>query len=193
VNSFFVYEHKRDASGKPIYSDNELDMYVDADSNGVINQNDRRAFKSPAPDWIFGHTSRFGYGNADLSFTLRAQLGNHVYNNVASSQGYYNRLTEAAGPVNLHASVLENGFERAQFFSDVYVEDASFLRMDNITLGYTLPPTLGVQRMRIFGTVQNAFTMTGYSGVDPIAGLNGIDNYLYPRSRTFSAGVNVGF
>ncbi|HEU5175531.1 MAG TPA: SusC/RagA family TonB-linked outer membrane protein [Gemmatimonadaceae bacterium] len=193
VNSFFVYEHKRDASGKPIYSNNELEMYVDADSNGVINQNDRRAFKSPAPDWIFGHTSRFGYGNADLSFTLRAQLGNHVYNNVASSQGYYNRLTEAAGPVNLHASVLENGFERAQFFSDVYVEDASFLRMDNITLGYTLPSTLGVQRMRIFGTVQNAFTMTGYSGVDPIAGLNGIDNYLYPRSRTFSAGVNVGF
>lgn len=193
VNSFFVYEHKRDASGKPIYSANDLDMYVDADSNGVINQNDRRAFKSPAPDWIFGHTSRFGYGNADLSFTLRAQLGNHVYNNVASSQGYYNRLTEAAGPVNLHASVLDNGFERAQFFSDVYVEDASFLRMDNITLGYTLPSTLGFQRMRIFGTVQNAFTMTDYSGVDPIAGLNGIDNYLYPRSRTFSAGVNVGF
>jgi iron complex outermembrane receptor protein len=75
----------------------------------------------------------------------------------------------------------------------VYVEDASFLRMDNITLGYTLPRLRGVRQARVYGTVQNAFTLTGYGGVDPEAGLNGIDNSIYPRSRTFSAGVSLAF
>jgi hypothetical protein len=81
-----------------------------------------------------------------VSTTVRAHLGNYVYNNLASSQGYYNRLNEAAGPVNLHRSVLQNGFRSPQFFSDVYVEDASFLRMDNLTLGYTLPRLAGLQQ-----------------------------------------------
>ena len=193
VNSFFVYQHRRDANGRPISAENDIDMYVDQNADGVINQNDRVATESPAPDWILGHTSSLGYGAFDLSFTLSAQLGNHVYNNLASSQGYYGRLNEAAGPVNLHASVLENGFERAQFFSDIYVEDASFVRMDNITLGWNVPRTRGLQQMRVFGTIQNAFTFTDYSGVDPVVGLTGIDNNVYPRSRTYTAGVTVGF
>jgi hypothetical protein len=75
----------------------------------------------------------------------------------------------------------------------VYVEDASFLRMDNITLGYRVPTRRGPRDVRVYGTVQNVFTVTGYSGVDPTGGLNGIDNNLYPRSRTFSAGVSLGF
>ncbi|HYD53647.1 MAG TPA: SusC/RagA family TonB-linked outer membrane protein [Gemmatimonadaceae bacterium] len=193
VNSFFVYRHKLDASGKPVNADNDLAMYEDVNGDGRINQSDRVAYESPAPDWILGHTSNLAWRNVDLSMTLRAQLGNYVYNNLASSQGYFGRLNEAAGPTNLHASVLENGFSRPQFFSDVYVEDASFLRLDNLTLGYTVPRFRGAQNLRVFGTVQNAFTLSGYSGVDPMAGLNGIDNNLYPRSRTFSAGVTVGF
>jgi TonB-dependent starch-binding outer membrane protein SusC len=193
VNSFFVYEHRRDANGNPVNSGDDLEMYVDQNDDGVINQNDRVAHESPAPDWILGHTSSFGYGDFDLSFTLSAQLGNHVYNNLASSQGYYGRLNEAAGPVNLHASVLETGFERPQFFSDVYVEDASFLRMDNVTLGWNVPRSARLQQMRVFATIQNAFTVTGYSGVDPLVGLNGIDNSVYPRSRTYTAGITVGF
>ena len=193
VNSFFVYRHRRDASGRPIAAENDIDMYEDVNGDGVINQNDRVAFENPAPDWILGHTSSLGYGDFDMSLTLRAQLGSHVYNNLASSQGYYGRLTEAAGPVNLHASVLENGFTRPQFFSDVYVEDASFLRLDNVTVGWNVRRSERLRQVRVFGTVQNAFTITGYSGIDPMAGLNGIDNNIYPRSRTYTAGVTVGF
>jgi TonB-dependent starch-binding outer membrane protein SusC len=153
----------------------------------------RQPFESPSPTWSFGHSSQFGLGNADLSFTMRAQTGNFVYNNLASSQGFYGILDRAGGPVNLHASVLRTGFASEDFFNAVYVEDASFLRMDHITLGYTLPTFRGAQQMRVFGTVQNAFTLTDYSGVDPEVGLGGIDNNPYPRSRTFTVGVNVGF
>jgi TonB-dependent starch-binding outer membrane protein SusC len=193
VNSYFVFQHKRDAQGRPIYSENALEMYEDRNGDGIINQNDRAPFESAAPSWILGHSSQLGYGPLELGFTLRAHLGNYVYNNLASSQGFYGRLNEAAGPVNLHASVLENGFRTPQYFSDVYVEDASFLRMDNLTLSYTLPRNRALQQVRLFGTVQNVFTLTGYSGVDPEVGLVGIDNNIYPRSRTFTAGVNVGF
>lgn len=200
VNSFFVYRHKRDADGLPIYADtngdgriDDNDLYEDLNGDGIINQSDRAPFHDPSPDWAFGHTSSMGYRTFDLSLTLRAQLGNYVYNNVASNLGNYRELDAIGAPVNLHASVLEYGFESPQYFSDVYVEDASFLRMDNLTLGYTFPSFAGLQQMRVFGTVQNVFTLTDYSGVDPMAGLNGIDNNLYPRSRTFTAGVNVGF
>jgi TonB-dependent starch-binding outer membrane protein SusC len=102
-------------------------------------------------------------------------------------------LNEAAGPVNLHASVSQNRFREPQFFSDVYVEDASFLRLDNLSLDYRLPNIRGSQQIRLFGTIQNVFTFTRYSGVDPEAGLLGIDNNIYPRSRTFTTGASVIF
>jgi iron complex outermembrane receptor protein len=217
VNSFFVYEHTRDDAGKPIWEDtnsdgsiNEQDLYVDQftvlDStctatdddcsgfyrrDGVINQDDRVANKKPAPDWIMGFTSSMRYKGFDLSFTLLAQLGNYMYNNVASNTGHYQTLTNSARPNNLHRSVLENGFETPQYFSDVYVEDASFLRLENIVLGYTFQNWL--RGMRVFGVIQNAFTLTGYSGVDPTASITGIDNNRYPRTRTFTAGLNVTF
>lgn len=200
INSFLVFRHKRDASGNPLYADangdgviNDDDLYEDLNDDKKITQDDRAPFNAPTPSWIFGHTSRFGYRGADLGFTLRAHLGNYVYNNLASSQGFYDVLTQAGGLVNLHESVLENGFRTAQYFSDVYVEDASFLRMDNLTLGYTVPARRGFESLRVYGTVQNVFTVTGYSGVDPEAGLNGIDLTIYPRSRTFTAGLSIGF
>jgi TonB-linked SusC/RagA family outer membrane protein len=195
-NSFFVYKTKME-NGKPIYRDvngdgtiNEQDLYVDLNGDGVINVADLRPFHDPAPKWILGQTSYFTWGKFDLSYTLRAYLGNYVYNNVASNLGTYQELSRAS-PYNLHASVLKTGFESPQYLSDYYVENASFLRMDNITLGYTL--NYHGQPMRIYGTVQSAFTLTGYSGVDPTAGLNGIDNNIYPRSRTFSAGLSFQF
>jgi iron complex outermembrane receptor protein len=94
-------------------------------------------------------------------------------------------------PSNLHASVLTTGFVVPQYYSDYFVEDASFLRMDNITVGYSTQYRGRV--FRLYGTIQNAFTLTGYSGVDPTSGLNGIDNNIYPRSRTISTGLRVGF
>jgi iron complex outermembrane receptor protein len=89
--------------------------------------------------------------------------------------------------------VLKHQFEHPQYFSDVYVERASFLRMDNITLGYTFEHLANLNRPRVFATVQDAFTITDYSGVDPTATVIGIDNNLYPRTRTFLTGVTVGF
>jgi iron complex outermembrane receptor protein len=205
INSFYVYEHKLE-NGKPMYRDvtgldangrfnntpdgniNEHDLYVDQNGDGRINVDDRRAHHNPAPKWILGHSSYLSYGKLDASFTLRAYLGSYVYNNVASNLGAYAEVTRGS-PYNLHASVLETGFVQPQYLSDYYVEDASFLRMDNLTLGYNL--TYRGQPLRVFGTVQNVFTLTGYSGVDPTAGLNGLDNNIYPRSRTFAAGLNV--
>jgi TonB-linked SusC/RagA family outer membrane protein len=208
ANSFFVYRHIRDANGRPIYLDrtgsnangqftgvpdgaiNEQDLYEDLNGDNRINQDDRAPFHSPDPKWILGHSSYLTYGNFDLTFTLRAYLGNWVYNNVASNLGTYSEVTRGS-PYNLHASVLETGFLTQQLLSDYYVEDASFLRMDNIVLAYTF--RWRGQPLRVFGNVQNAFTLTGYSGVDPTAGLAGIDNNIYPRSRTFTAGVTVRF
>ncbi|HET9441319.1 MAG TPA: SusC/RagA family TonB-linked outer membrane protein [Longimicrobiales bacterium] len=207
INSFYVYQHKLE-DGKPMYRDvtgigsngqftntpdgtiNEHDLYVDLNGDNRINVDDRRPFHDPAPKWILGHSSYLKYGKLDGSFTLRAYLGNYVYNNVASNLGTYAEVTRGS-PYNLHASVLETGFTQPQYLSDYYVEDASFLRMDNLTIGYNLE--YRGQPMRVFGTVQNAFTLTGYSGVDPTAGLNGLDNNIYPRSRTFAAGLNVRF
>ena len=213
VNSFYVYEHIRNENGNPIYADvngdrvdglpngtiNEQDLYVDQNGDGIINQGDLRPFHDPAPKWVLGHSSYLAWGSFDFGFTLRSYLGNYVYNNVASANGDFRELSAGTSPYNLHSSVLETQFATQQLQSDVYVEKASFLRMDNITLGYTF--MLRGQSARAFGTIQNLFTITGYSGVDPSANItptneqsstvNGIDNNIFPRSRTFVAGLSL--
>ncbi len=193
INSFYVYQHRTGANGKPVYAEGtgaDTAMYVDQNNDHVINQDDRVAFKDPSPSWIFGHSSYLSYRNLGLNVTLRAYRGNYVYNNVASNLGTYAEVTRAS-PYNLHSSVLATGFKTPQYLSDYYVEDASFIRMDNITLSYLV--TYRGQPLRLFTTLQNAFTITDYSGVDPTAGLNGLDNNVYPRSRTFSTGLSVRF
>lgn len=199
VNSFFVYEHLclqnpdlpprpcREAGGQPIVG-TDLEMYEDVNGDGIINQDDRVPYKSPNPDWIIGHTSIMRWKKFDASFTLLAKIGNYVYNNIASSTGFYDQLRDVGSPNNLHASVLTYGFQTPQYFSDVYVENASFLRMQNIQLGYMFTP-----RLRAYGVVQNAFTITGYDGIDPTAGIGGIDNNIYPSVRTFTAGLSYTF
>ena len=192
VNSFFVYQQRYDASGKPIYDPaTPTNMYVDQNGDGIINDSDRRPFHDPSPKWILGHSSYFNYKRFDVSLTLRAYLGNWVYNNVASANGAYQNLTGSGMPSNLHTSVLKTGFVVPQYYSDYFVEDAAFLRMDNITVGYAA--SYRGQQFRLFGTIQNAFTITGYSGVDPTSGLNGIDNNIYPRARTITTGLNIRF
>lgn len=199
VNSFFVYRHRRNADGTPVYADtdgdgsiDDDDLYEDLNADGSITQSDRAPYKSPAPKWIIGHSSSMTFRNFDFGYSLRAYRGNYVYNNVASNLGHYSLLRGGA-PANLHSSVLRNQFVNPQYFSDVYVEDASFIRMDNISFGYTIRELRNVRQLRVFGVVQNAFTITDYSGVDPTAGVNGIDNNLYPRARTLTAGMTVAF
>ncbi|HET7457264.1 MAG TPA: SusC/RagA family TonB-linked outer membrane protein [Gemmatimonadaceae bacterium] len=199
INTFLVYKHKME-NGKPVYRDvngdnaiNEQDLYEDINGDGTVNFDDRRPYKNPAPKWILGHSSNLTLGNFDGSFTLRAYLGNYVYNNVASNLGNYSRIQGSNTPINLDASVLKNQFGDPQYWSDVYIEKASFLRMDNVTLGYTFHNLAAISGLRLFGTIQNAFTVTGYNGVDPTSGVNGIDNNIYPRSRTFVTGANLQF
>jgi iron complex outermembrane receptor protein len=185
INSFFVCQQVYNA-GKPVEN-----SYYDL-SGAVVTgcTNNRRAFHDPAPHWMLGFGSSMSYLHFDLSFTLRAWLGNYVYNNVSSNLGDYRELQQGA-PYNLNASVLATGFQTQQLLSDYYVESGSFLRMDLVTLGYTFP--WQSQQVRVFASVQNAFTIAGYSGVDPTAGLNGIDNNIYPRSRIFTGGLTVTF
>jgi iron complex outermembrane receptor protein len=187
INSFFVCRQAYQ-SGKPLEG-KYLNLVNDSITTGC-STNLLRAYHDPAPHWMLGFSSSMIYRRFDLSFTLRAWLGNYVYNNVASNLGTYQELTRGA-PYNLNTSVLQTGFLTPQYLSDYYVEKASFLRLDNVMLAYTFP--WQDQHLRLFAGVQNAFTITGYSGVDPTAGLNGIDNNIYPRSRTFTGGWNVLF
>lgn len=192
INSFYVCQQHY-VNGLPVQNTYEpLVQNAAGDSTVTGCNNDLRTFHSPWPTVEFGHTSYITYRKFDVSFTLRAQVGNYVYNNIAASNGSYQNITSGnVTPTNMDASVLQTGFTAPQFLSDYYVQNASFLRMDNITVGYAFQ--YGGRPWRAYGTLQNAFTITGYKGVDPTAGLNGIDNNIYPRSRTFSGGFSVRF
>ncbi len=192
INSFYVCQQHY-VNGLPVQNTYEpLVQNAAGDSTVTGCTNDLRAFHSPWPKVELGHTSYFTYNKFDLSFTLRAEVGNYVYNNVAAANGSYQNITTSnVTPTNMDASVLQTGFTAPQFLSDYYVQSASFLRMDNITLGYAFQ--YSGRPWRAYATLQNAFTITGYKGVDPTAGLNGIDNNIYPRSRTFSGGLSVRF
>jgi len=194
INSFLVFKHKTGADGKPVVGDkSDLELYQDINKDGAITQDDKVPYKSPAPTWILGHTSNVSYKNWDASATARMYLGNYTYNNVASTLGTYRALKGTQAPNNLQSSVLKYGFTSTQYFSDLYIEKASFLRLDNVSLGYTFKNVPNFKSLRVYGAVQNVFTSTKYSGVDPMAGVNGIDNNLYPLSRTFTTGLNLGF
>ncbi|MBX2892922.1 MAG: TonB-dependent receptor [Saprospiraceae bacterium] len=202
VNSFFVFKQKFDANGKPLtdgvdYNDdgviNLADMYEDVNGDGKVDDNDKRPYKKPAADLLIGITSSFNFKGIDLTFTLRGNAGNYVYNNNASNGGYFNRVNERGDIFlnNLHTSALVSNFNGPQYFSDFYVEDASFLRMDNITLGYTLPKMPGRSSLRLYVTAQNPFVWTRYTGLNPeVAG--GIDNNPYPWSRAYVFGMSLG-
>lgn len=205
VNSFFLFQHKIGADGLPLrddvdHNDNGTtavngdlsDIYEDLNGDGIVNDLDKRVINQPAPKAIFGLTSGFSYKNFDLAFTLRASVGNYIYNNNASNYGYFDRLTLNPNYVNnLHTSVLETKFQRPQYFSDYYLEDASFIRMDNMTLGYTLNGKSVFSTIRLYATAQNLFVLTKYTGLDPEVG-NGIDNNPYPRARGFIFGLSLG-
>ncbi|WP_420315869.1 SusC/RagA family TonB-linked outer membrane protein [Ekhidna sp.] len=201
ANSFFVYEHKKDANGNPIPDGedvnddglrNDLDMYVDQNDDGVINEDDLRPYKNPAPDLIFGLTGNFSYKKFDVALTFRGQIGNYTYNNVFSQYGAYQGVDNTFAPNNIHISAYENDFTERQLLSDIYVENASFLKLDNLTVGYRIDKIKNVNA-RAYLTATNLMTITGYSGADPEAGIGGIDNNLYPRSRTFIVGLNLTF
>ena len=191
LNSFYVcrqyYQGGKPVEGKYYYATGDS-TFTSNPGQDNCDARGLRPYHDPAPSWILGHSSYLTYGRFDLTFTLRAYLGSWVYNNVAS-QGAYNALTSGGSPSNTSTSVLATGFVIPRFLSDYFVQDASFLRLDNVTLGYSF--TLGGRSVRVYGTVQNAFTITGYQGADPITGLTGIDDNLNPNPRIVTGGLSV--
>jgi iron complex outermembrane receptor protein len=190
-NQFFVYNQIYDNDGNPIEG-----AYADLNGDNVINDDDRYLYRKPNADVFMGLQSSMSYKGFDFSFNMRARLGNYVYNNVNSSRAQFSFLRDNTVLGNIPTQVLETGFENRtpeSLLSDIYIEDASFLRMDNIQLGYTFDNFLDQRAsLRIFGGVQNVFVITDYSGLDPeISG--GIDNTIYPIQRTVLFGANVKF
>jgi TonB-linked SusC/RagA family outer membrane protein len=191
-NSFYVYKQLYDLSGNPIEG-----AYADLNGDNVINSSDRYIYKNQDPDLLLGFASNVNYRNFDFSFNLRASIGNRVFNNVNSNRAVYSRMQPSGNlaAANIPVSVLDTNFVNTTntLTSDLYVENASFLRMDNVTLGYTFPKWLeGKASLRLFTGIQNAFVITKYSGLDPeITG--GIDKTIYPRQRSILFGANVKF
>ncbi|WP_144891434.1 SusC/RagA family TonB-linked outer membrane protein [Flavobacterium tiangeerense] len=190
-NSFLLYKQLFDTSGKPIENG-----YQDLNNDGVINANDKYVYRNPDPKATFGFASTLNYKNLDFSFNLRASLGNRVLNAVNAGRAQYDQLVPDAMVGNIPTSVLDTDFKTTSnvFLSDLYVENASFLRMDNITLGYTFPKWLeGKASLRLFAGMQNVFVISDYSGLDPEVANNGVDKTIYPRQRSILGGVNVKF
>lgn len=188
ANAFYVYHQVYDKKGKPIEG-----VYVDRNDDGIINQLDLYRYKSPAPKWLAGFSSYLKYKNWDLNIAGRFSFGNYVYNNVQSNTALYSRLYDNTGFYsNIPAAVSKTNFKEAQYFSDYYVKNASFMKLDNITIGYNFKKLWNDRiDLRLYATMQNVFTITQYDGLDPEI-FNGIDNNLYPRPRTILFGVNLG-
>ncbi len=188
--SFYIYQQVYGANGKPLQG-----LYVDRNGDGLINTSDLYTYKSPAPNVTMGISSTLTYKNFDFTFSGRVNLGNYVYNNIASGSSYLNLYT-GGFMSNILSSATNTAFTQPQYQSDYYVENASFFRMDNISLGYRIPaiPVTAKDNLniRISAMVQNAFIITNYTGLDPEVD-GGIDNNFYPRSRTFLLGLNVSF
>jgi len=145
--------------------------------------------------FFFGISSNVQYKNWNFSFSGRANFGNYVYNNVASENGVYERLYRPEGPYlgNVASYVYDTDFDNPQYLSDYYIEDASFFRMDNIKLSYIFKDIInGNADLSLSATVNNAFVITKYQGLDPEL-TGGLDNNIYPRPRIYVFGVNLQF
>ncbi len=193
VQTFYVYQQVYDNQGHPIAG-----LFVDRDDNGKVNEDDMYCYKKPAPDFTFGFNTNFTWKNWTLAASAHANLGNYVYNNNKSQFSYMGDLWTNNFTANRISSVLQDPFYNSDnlYFSDFFIENASFLKLDNVTLGYTIPSLFKLAErsasLNFFFTVQNVLTITRYTGVDPEV-FNGIDSNLYPRPRNYVAGVKFNF
>jgi len=187
-NSFFVFQQVYDQDGNPIEG-----VYVDRNGDGQITDEDKYHFKKPAANYYLGINSGVEFRNWEFTFAGRANLGNYMYNNVSSMNGNFSRLYRSEGPYlsNTAGDVSEANFNNPQYWSDYYIQDASFFKMDNITLAYNFGNVIGARtNLMVSFTVQNAFIITNYKGLDPEIAF-GIDNNFYPRPRSFVLGLNL--
>ena len=191
-NSFYVFEQMYDEKGTPIEG-----AYVDQNNDNKIDEGDLIPYKKSAPDVYMGLTSQMNYKNWDLSFALRSSIGNYVYNNTQSNREAWDgsQMYDQTGFLkNRLNSATNKNFHTGQYRSSYYVQKADFVRMDNITLGYTFNKLFNdKQSARLYLTVQNPFVITNYSGIDPEISGEGIDNKIYPRPISFMFGFNFKF
>ena len=186
--AFYVYKQVYDENGKPVEG-----LYADLNGDGQINIDDRYFYHSPSPDFMLGLSTSVRWRNLTLSTALRANIGNYAYNATAANNGALETLKYADDALyNLSTSYLETGFRTRQIYSDHYVENASFLKMDNLILNYDFGRIKDVVGLNLSFMVQNVFTITKYSGVDPEIYL-GIDQNFYPRPRIYSLGIGLTF
>ncbi|WP_292008210.1 SusC/RagA family TonB-linked outer membrane protein [Chryseobacterium sp.] len=186
-NAFWVYQQAYDANGKPLDG-----VYVDRNGDGVINTSDKYYYKSTTPDAILGFSTKVAYKNWDFGLSARAILGNYVYNNAASNSSLQSASTNEYLQ-NVYSTAPEYQFSVPQYFSDIYVENASFLRLDNINIGYNFGEVFSKgSNLRVYGMAQNVFVITKYSGIDPEV-FNNIDNGYYQMPRVYSIGFNFQF
>lgn len=191
-NAFYVFQQMYDTNGKPIEG-----AYVDQNGDNKIDEEDLIAYKKSAPDVYMGLSSQLQYKNWDLSFGLRASFGNYVYNNVQSNREAWDgsQMYDQTGFLkNRLTTAWDHNFRAGQYRSSYYIQKADFLRMDNITLGYTFNKLFNDQQSaRVYFTVQNPFVVTKYKGLDPEISGEGIDNNLYPRPRSYMLGLSLNF
>lgn len=184
--TFFVFRQVYDNDGNPIEG-----AYVDVNGDNQITEADRQAYKKATPDAFVGFTNNFRYKKLDLNFTFRGSFGNYVYNNSASDRGNLNAVVNQPGyQGNAHSSLLDTGFVNQNLFSDYYIERADFIRLDNLSIGYTIPFEKITLRTSL--TATNLFVITEYDGLDPEIS-NGIENNFYPRTRDIVLGLNFTF
>lgn len=185
---YYVYKQVYDPAGRPIEG-----MYADLNNDGVINEADLYRYQSPAPEWIFGFNTQVNYKKWVAATTLRANVGNYVFNNTKMDLSAWETIQYVSPAINnLHRDYLNTGFQARQYYSDYYVENGSFLRMENISLGYNVGRVAKVANLRVGAIVQNVFLISKYSGIDPELS-NGFDSSFYPRSRTYSLSLNLDF
>jgi TonB-dependent starch-binding outer membrane protein SusC len=187
---FFLFRQVYDKDGKPIEG-----LYEDRDGNGVINEYDKDWVRNPEPKTYMGFTTNATYKNLSAGFVMRASLGNYMYNGTKANSAYEdNVITGQRYLNNAHRNILETDFTSIRTFSDYYLENASFLKMDNFYIGYDFGTPFNNKNIRLRTTLncQNVFTVTKYSGLDPEIN-GGIDNTIYPRPRMFALGINLDF
>lgn len=187
--SYYVYKQIYDeTTGKPIEG-----LYADLNGDGKVDSNDLYHYHSPAPDWILGFSTSLRYKKLTLSTSLRANLGNYLYNGMAMNTGAWETMSYNDYQLNrLNSSYLKTGFQVRQHESDLYVENASFLKMDNLQLSYDFGQVTKWLHLNASIMVQNVFTITNYTGVDP-ENQSGIDMTVYPRPRVYSLTIGLDF
>ncbi len=189
ARSFFVNKQVYDQNGNPIEG-----LYVDLSGDGgVVNGDnaDKYIYHDPAPDYLFGLSARFNYKNFDISASSRASIGNYVFSQIGASASY-DQMYQIGYWKNQARLLNDTKFVKRQFTSDYFVENASFFKLDNMSVGYRFNNIANKLNARVSFTVQNVFTATKFSGIDPEVP-DGIDNNFYPRPRTFMVGVSLSY